>query len=118
MSNALSELNDAQKEQVQALFITIDPSRDDEETLKKYVSSFHQKVLALTGSEEQIAEIAKKYKVYYNKVEPKPEDNHDHYLVDHSSIIYVIGKNGQYLTHFSAKNTPEEISKELIRILE
>lgn len=96
------------------VFITIDPERDTEKILKNYLNYFHQKFIGLTGSAEQIKEVADKFKVYYAKSAMNESENKN-YMMDHSSFIYLLDENGQYLKHFYLATEPKEII-EFIRI--
>lgn len=98
MSAAIDELG-AEGEKIQPVFITIDPARDDPETLKIYVGNFHPRMVGLTGSEEDIAAVAKEYRVYYAKAKGS-EDKPD-YLMDHSTIVYLMGPDGRFVKHFT-----------------
>jgi cytochrome oxidase Cu insertion factor (SCO1/SenC/PrrC family) len=82
---------------VQPIFITVDPARDTVEQMKLYAQSFDPRLVALTGTAEQIAVVAKAYRVYYAKA---PGASGDDYLMDHSTFIYLMGPDGAYLTHF------------------
>lgn len=77
---------------MQYLFVTVDPERDTPEVLSSYVSSFDNRIVGLTGTQEEIAEIASAYRVYYEKV---PTEND--YTMNHSSLIYLMDKNGQFV---------------------
>jgi protein SCO1/2 len=81
---------------VQPLVITVDPERDSAAHLADYVSLFHPRLIGLTGSAEQIRHVALAYKVYYAKV---PADG-PHYVVDHSSFIYLVDETGKYIGFF------------------
>lgn len=103
MSRALDQLKgDADK--VQPLFITVDPARDTAQRLKDYDSSFHPKIIGLTGSAEQIAAVAKEYQVFYQK-----GDGKDDYTVDHSSLIYLMDASGNLVTTFDEEVDPKAI---------
>jgi len=75
--------------QVQPLFVTVDPERDDPATMRDYTAAFGTRILGLTGTPEQIAAIAKAYHVYYAK---HPEGTG--YSMDHSAIVYVMRPDG------------------------
>ncbi|MBL8905692.1 MAG: SCO family protein [Rhizobiales bacterium] len=98
VSAALDELGRA-AERIQPIFVTVDPARDTPEVLKDYVGNFHPDFVGLTGSEEDIAAIARAYKVYYRKVEQT--DPSIPYLMDHTTLIYLMGPDGSYVTHFA-----------------
>ena len=101
---------------VQVLFITIDPERDTPEYLKEYVAYFHPKTIGLSGSLEQIKAIARAYRIYFAKA--KEDDGaSDEYLLDHSSITYLMGKDGKYLAHFSIGTSAEEIARRIRKYL-
>lgn len=97
MSAALDQLG-PQADKIQPIFITIDPARDTPETLKVYVSNFHPRLIGLTGSEADIASVAKAYRVYYAKAQGS--ENKADYLMDHGSILYLMGPDGKFVTHF------------------
>lgn len=97
MSQALDQLG-AQASEVQPIFITIDPARDTTAQLKLYAANFHPSLLALTGSPEALIQVEKEYRVYAEKV---PQKDSGDYLEDHSSMIYLMGRDGKLLTLFS-----------------
>jgi protein SCO1/2 len=105
MGDALDLLGDKQ-EAVQPIFVTIDPERDTPEQLRLYAGSFHPRLVALTGSKEQVAAAARAYKVYYAK---RPQEGGD-YLMDHSSFVFLMGRDGKYLAHFGPGTTPEQMA--------
>ncbi len=98
MALALDALGD-KAAKVRPLFITVDPARDTPERLKPYVVNFHPRLVGLTGTEEAVTGAAKAYRVYFAK--SKAEATPGEYLMDHTSIIYLMGPDGRYLTHFS-----------------
>lgn len=104
--------NDAPK--VQPLFITIDPARDTPDKLKAYVSSFHPQILGLSGTDEQIADVAKKYQVYYAKGEKVDDQD---YMMDHSTLIYIMGPDGKFLTSLDSESDPEILAQTLKKYL-
>ena len=107
MSQALDLLPPEQAEQVVPILITIDPERDTVEQLAEYAPLFHPRLVALTGSLEQVKEAAKAYRVYFSKAD---NGDPDAYLMDHSTFIYLMGPDGRYVRHFSHSATPEEIA--------
>jgi protein SCO1/2 len=96
-------------DRVRALFITIDPERDTPEALKAYVSSFDPYISAATGDPETIAAVAKSYRAIYRKV-PLAEGG---YTMDHTIIVYLMGKDGRFITPFSLKRTTAQSAEEL-----
>src|SRR3546814_11096371 len=92
------------------VFINDGPERDTVEALATYAEHFHPRLLALTGTLEEVADAAKAYRIYYQKVE---EPDASDYLMDHSSVIYLMAPDGSYLTHFTNASTAENIDKAL-----
>lgn len=94
----LTEIAEAKKllgpdgNRVQGVFITVDPERDKPELLKAYMANFGPDFVALRGTPEQIAAVAKDFKVFYKKVEGKTPDS---YTMDHSAASYVYDPKGQ-----------------------
>jgi cytochrome oxidase Cu insertion factor (SCO1/SenC/PrrC family) len=97
-------------DEVQPLFITVDPERDTREHLAEYVSMFHPRLLALTGSAEAVQNAADAYRVYYSRV----DFDHSDYTVDHSAFIYLMDRDGKYLGFFPPGTSAEKMV-EMIR---
>lgn len=115
LSKTMELLGD-QADQVVPIFISVDPKRDTPAVLKNYFANFDKRFVALTGSEEDIKKAADEYKAYYSRTEP-PEGEEDHakhaaadYTIDHSGYIYLMGKDGKYIRHFSYDASPEGIT--------
>ncbi len=109
----LAETDPEAARKVAPVFITVDPERDTVETMAAYASSFHEDLVALTGTAEQIAGAAKAYRVFYAKYDDAGGD----YLMDHTSLIYLMGPDGAYLSHFGHTAQAEEIAAGLRRYL-
>jgi cytochrome oxidase Cu insertion factor (SCO1/SenC/PrrC family) len=112
MSEALEQLGPKASE-VQPIFITVDPERDTPELLTNYAQNFDSRFLMLTGSDAQIAEAARGYKVYYKRTVKSDGE----VQVDHSSFVYLMGKDGRYLAHFSPGTTPEQMAAAIAKRL-
>ena len=110
MTQALDMLDPKVAEQVEPVFITIDPERDTAKALGEYSQHFHDKIHFLTGTPEQIAEVATAYRVFYQKVE---SEKFSDYVMDHSTITYVMGPDGRYVSHFGFDATAEAIVQDL-----
>ena len=95
---------------IQPIFITIDPERDTPEQINSFLSNFYPTFQGLTGTQEEIADVANKYRVYSKKV--KAEDVGE-YLMDHSAYTYLMDKSGKYITHFRHEQPAENIAKKL-----
>jgi protein SCO1/2 len=99
-------------DRVRAVFITIDPERDTPAAMKDYLSSFDPHMVGLTGDPAEIAAVAKAYRVYYKKV-PLDQD----YTMDHTTIVYLMDKEGRFVSPFSLKRTTETAAADLRRYL-
>ena len=97
---------------VQPIFITIDPERDQPKQLKQYVSAFHPRLVGLTGTADEIADVAKKYLIIYDKRE---DDGASEYLMDHSRQGYLFGPSGEPLALLPYDGTPQQIADEIRR---
>lgn len=95
-------------ERVAPLFISVDPERDTPQVLAGYVGLFDPRLIGLTGSDAQIAAVARAYRVYYAKVRPPDSAT---YLMDHSTFLYLIGPEGGFRALFRPGTPPEEISR-------
>ncbi|MGV8985707.1 MAG: SCO family protein [Cypionkella sp.] len=91
---------------VTPVFISVDPTRDTPEVLADYVSNFSDKMVGLTGSEAQIADAAKAYKVYYQV----PEKRDPGYTVDHTTMTYLMLPGSGFANFFQRDATPEQIA--------
>jgi protein SCO1/2 len=107
MSAALDALPPEQAERVVPIFITVDPARDTVAQLANYAPLFHPRLVALTGSEEEVREAARAYRVYYHV----PDEEGDAYMVDHSTFVYLMGPDGSYRTHFGIDASPEAVAE-------
>jgi cytochrome oxidase Cu insertion factor (SCO1/SenC/PrrC family) len=115
MSAALDQLG-PEAEKIQPLFITIDPGRDTPQVMKDYVSNFNPRLVGLTGSAEEIAAVAGKYRVYYAKA-PDAKNSSD-YLMDHSAILYLMQPDGTFLKHFTYGTDPKALADSIRKALE
>jgi protein SCO1/2 len=112
MSEVLRRLG-PDADRVRGLFITIDPERDTPDKLKDYLSSFDPHLIGVTGDPNAIAAAAKAYRVYTKKV-PLEGGN---YTMDHTTIVYLMDKEGRFVAPFSLKRRPEESAADLRRYL-
>ncbi len=115
MTQAFDELSSKELSQFAPLFITIDPERDSVENLKTYMQNFHPAIIALTGSNEKLTPVIKAYRVYAKKA--KPDGTATEYLLDHSSIVYLMDRQGRFITSFNHQTDPETIVKTLRAVL-
>jgi protein SCO1/2 len=112
MAEALDGLGDL-RARIQPLFITIDPARDTEAVLKPFTAAFDAGIVGLTGSAEQIAKVAREYRVEYRRDGTAGGD----YTMAHSSVIYLIDPQGRFVTEFGHATDPETIRARLRQAL-
>jgi cytochrome oxidase Cu insertion factor (SCO1/SenC/PrrC family) len=92
-------------DQIQPLFVTLDPEHDTAEHLATYVSLFHPRLLGLTGSADAVRRAADAYKVFYDKV----ATGNDKYTVDHTAYVYLMDRSGRYLGFFPPNTSSERM---------
>ncbi|HCC24548.1 MAG TPA: hypothetical protein DEP85_03425 [Holosporales bacterium] len=109
MTNALNQLGGGQK--IQPVFISFDPKRDTVDHLKTYAQNFHKDFVLLTGSTEEVNQAVKNYLVYAART--SKDRGEEHYLMAHSSLIYLMDRNGKFVAHFDHTTPPEEMVKRI-----
>ncbi len=114
MAAALDQLGDKAKDVV-PVFITLDPDRDTPEKIGEYIKSFDERFVGLTGSKDEVAAAAKAYRVYY-QIQPD-EKNKGEYTIDHAAIIYLMGKDGEFVTHVPHASNADAIVSALSKAL-
>jgi protein SCO1/2 len=100
-------------DRVNAYFISVDPERDTSAAMKDYLSSFDPHLKGLTGNPDQIAQVISAYRVYARKVPLKDGD----YTMDHTALVYLMDRDGRFVSPFNLKRTPEQAAAELRRYL-
>ena len=114
IAGALAELGTG-ADRVQPIFITIDPARDTRKVLAEYVRAFDSRIVGLTGTPEQIAAAAKAYRVYYAPY--KSADAPDGYLMDHTSVVYVMDEKGRFVASFTHETSADEMAERLRKLI-
>lgn len=114
VADALDQLG-PKADRLQPLFITVDPKRDTPSVIKQYTAAFTSRLLGLTGTPEQIATVAREYRVYYaeHRTGPGPND----YTMDHSSLLYLMGPDGKFLAPIRADEGGPEMAKDLEKLM-
>jgi cytochrome oxidase Cu insertion factor (SCO1/SenC/PrrC family) len=117
MADALDQLG-AKEKYVQPVFITIDPARDTSKLLKDYVKAFYPSMVGLTGTEAQIKSVANAYR-QHRQIVPTEETKKDpnDYLVAHSSITFLMGPDGKFVTLFPHDTKAEFMAKVMAKYL-
>jgi len=112
VAQVMKTLTPEQQAQIVPIFITVDPERDTVEQMGSYVASFSPALIGLTGSLDQIKAVAKQYHVFFRKA-----GTGEAYGVDHSSILYLMGKDGRFLRHFDGNASNQDIASGLQQAL-
>ena len=112
-SDILDILPENMAGQIQPIMISIDPERDTPEQMSEYVANFHPRTVGLTGTPEQILEISKAYAVIAEKA-----SDDENYLMDHTSMFFLIGPDGVYLDRFSSLADPEALALKITQLIE
>ena len=100
-------------DKVNAYFISVDPERDTQAAIKDYLSSFDPHLKGLTGDPEVMAKVISEYRVYAKKVPLKDGD----YTMDHTALIYLMDRDGRFVSPFNLDRKPEEAATDLKRYL-
>lgn len=106
MTAALKQAAPA-SDKILPVFITIDPDRDTQDVMAKYVAQFRDNMVGLTGTQAQIDVVLKAYHIYARKVQDPAMTE---YTMDHSSYIYFMGPDGDLIGIYGVNSTPSEIS--------
>lgn len=100
-------------DKVNAIFISVDPERDTPATMKEYLSSFDPHLEGLSGDPAETAKVVTSYRVYAKKVPTKDGD----YTMDHTALIYLMDRDGRFVSPFNLKRTPDEAAADLKKYL-
>ena len=111
ISDILSKMGD---KAIPVLFITVDPERDTPKVMQDYVSSFNPAIVGLSGAPQAVEAAEKAFRVYARKGEPQADGD---YSMDHSSVIYLMDKNGGFAEAFNIERQPADAAKELEQYL-
>ena len=99
--------------QVQPVFISLDPERDNPKTLKAYFDNFDKRFIALTGTKDQIKDVAIRYKVYAAKTPGDSKVKGD-YMINHSAFYYLVDKDGKFVKYYAAGTKAQDMAKDLV----
>lgn len=106
IAQALRELGAAES-QVQPVFITLDPQRDSPAVLREYAAAFHPRLVALTGTEEEIRRVATDYKVFFQRVQLPGKSQ---YSIDHTAYTFLLDRSGEFVILFPPGTPAERIA--------
>jgi protein SCO1 len=112
LSTDLKQLGDAAKE-LRVLFVTVDPERDTPEFLENYLANFDPRIMGLTGTADEIAAVAKSFRVFYEKVATGEGD----YTMNHTALVYLMDRHGQFFGTLAYDESGETKLQKLRRLL-
>ncbi len=113
IGRALDQLTPQQRAQIVPIFISVDPKRDTVDQLSQYVRNFMPDLVGLTGSPDQVQSVMREFRVYAKKV---PGDGAN-YTVDHSSILYLMDRQGKFLKPFPGSIPSNDLAAALKKAL-
>lgn len=116
LSNVLQQLGD-QAGQVRIVFVSVDPHRDTPDMLQAYVDAFNKQAIGVTGTEKQIADLARRYRVAYQIEKPRAGDGADVYDVTHSRGVYIFDGRGRARLLASDTDTTAAMVHDLKQLL-
>ena len=96
------------KDDVEFIFITVDPERDKTEQIKSFLENFNPSIIGLTGSKSQVEKVIGDYRIFVRINGSKDDDN---YLVDHSSLFFLIDQEDKYISHFRPDDFKKNVDK-------
>lgn len=112
MSSALGKLGDEAKD-LKVFFITVDPERDTTEFLKSYLTSFDPRIVGLRPTPDELPQVAKSYRVFYEKVASEDGD----YTMNHTALVYLMDREGKFFGTLDYEEKPEVRLAKLRRLL-
>lgn len=111
MANRLEELGPL-ADKLNIVFVTVDPARDTSEFLKRYLANFDKRIIGLTGTDAEIAAVARAYRAVYKKV-PTQTD----YTMDHTATVYLMDAQGRFVGTIAYQEPAETQRKKLRRLV-
>jgi protein SCO1/2 len=117
LTEVLEKLGDQAKD-IRILFVSVDPHRDTPDMLQAYVNAFNKNAIGLTGSEKQVADLSRRYRVAYQIEKPKPGDDAKIYDVTHSRGVFIFDKNGRARLLASDTEKVDVVTQDLRQLLE
>lgn len=111
VSSALNGLSENELNALQPLFVTVDPERDTVDEMAGYVGHFHERLVGLTGSLEQVSSMAEAYRVWFKKT--ADDDSTAGYTMEHTNIVYLMGPDGKYLDHFTYATKSDQMAERI-----
>ena len=117
LTEVIAKLGDDAKD-VRIVFISVDPHRDTPDILQAYVNAFNKNAIGLTGSENEVAALARRYRIAYQIEKPKPGDNPDIYDVTHSRGVFIFDRFGRARLLASDTEAIDTVTADLRRLIQ
>lgn len=117
LTDILGRLGDDARD-VRIIFVSVDPHRDTPDMLQAYVDAFNKNAIGLTGTERQVADLAKRYRVAYQIEKPKHADSPDVYDVTHSRGVFFFDNKGKARLLASDTDNVDNVTRDLKKLLE
>jgi len=115
ISDAMHALDEPDRDRVAGVFVSLDPERDHPQLLKQYAGFFDQRIVGVTGSKDELEQIAATWHVDYNVPKAAVGEN---YAVEHSTFIYLLNREGKIVELFDEKTAPSVIAQAMQRWLD
>lgn len=113
-ASAFSQLDESAREDVQVLFVSVDPARDTPEVLKRYTGAFGPEFIGLTGELDDLDALTNRYRVAYEYEEP---NEHGDYIVNHSSAVFAFDREGNAQFLVRDAHSIQEMQADLNRLV-
>ena len=124
MSDVLDLLPQTSSSRLAPIFITVDPLRDTPSVLASYLSSFSPKIVGLTGTEAEIADVVKRYAIYSEKVPlstgshgESGHEGHGDYTVNHTTHFILLDPQGNFVKLYADDLTAQDITRDLALVM-
>ncbi|MCE1241064.1 MAG: SCO family protein [Azonexaceae bacterium] len=104
----LKQLTPDERKDVAMIFVSVDPRRDTVERLKEYVAFFDPAIVGVTGSADEVADVARRYGVFY--AEQKVDTAGGGYVVDHSAETFIVGRDGRLVARMAHGTPPAQVA--------
>lgn len=112
----LIEKNPAAYQEIQGIFVSVDPKRDTPELLKEYASYFNNKFTGVTGDTAQVDAFSRQMSALYTIHPKESQESGDNYLVTHNSTVFLVDPQGRLYGRFPPPQLPQEIAEVFIKI--
>lgn len=115
LAGAFKQLDESVREDLQVLFVSVDPTRDDPQTLRRYTDAFGPQFVGLTGDKAALDALTDRYRTTYSYGEKDESGNYD---VSHSSAVFAFDRAGEVRLLFRASDPLEAVARDLSQLFE